>query len=270
MIVQMRPDDLNRIWLVTETHFTTRLLRQHLERYAHLGWMFHESGDYIVGSYWKDRLAIGQIMESSPCTQRAELVQRLLLSFRQTGSVLVVLSDHEVGQALKLYQDMGFVVLEDVMCYERPNATVSAIDRRMDVRPLRDNDLPALVKLEEEAFPWLWWETATTFCLTNQRPDTWVLVAYMGETLTGYLILAVRGAWGHINRISVHPGYQGLGLGRELLTVAIEEMARRGAHTLGLNTQSTNIRSQRLYEGLGFQRTGETFKIYGKWLGEKE
>jgi [ribosomal protein S18]-alanine N-acetyltransferase len=270
MIVPLRPDDLNRIWLVTETHFTVRLLRQHLDRYPHLGWMYHESGDYIVGSYWKDRLAIGQIMESSPCTQRAELVQRLLFSYRETGSDLVVLSDHEVAQALPLYQDLGFVVLEDVVCYDRSNTTVGAIERRMDVRPLRDEDVPALVKLEEATFPWLWWETPTTFRLTNQRPDTWVLVAYLGDALVGYLILAVRGTWGHLNRIGVHPAYHGLGLGRELLTVAIEEMARRGAHTLGLNTQSTNARSQRLYEGFGFQRTGETFKIYGKWLDEKK
>ena len=270
MIVPLRPDDLNHIWLIPETHFTTRLLRQHLQHYPHLGWMMRENGDYIVGSYWKDRPAIGQIMESSPSPQRTELVEHLLESYRETGSDLVVLSDREVTHGLRFYQDMGFVTLEEVVCYERPNVSVPPITRRLNVRRLQEDDLPALVKLEQETFPWLWWETATTFRQTNQRPDIWVLVAYRGGELMGYLILAVRGTWGHLNRIGVQPRYQGQGLGRELLTVAIEEMARRGAHTLGLNTQSTNSRSQHLYEDFGFTRSGETFKIYGKWLDDRD
>ena len=138
------------------------------------------------------------------------------------------------------------------------------------MRPLQEGDLPGLVKLEQETFPWLWWETATTFRKTHQHPDTWVMVAYLGDELVGYLILAVRGTWGHLNRIGVHPRHQGQGLGRELLTVAITEMARRGAHTLGLNTQTTNSHSQRLYEGFGFVRTGESFTIYGKWLDNRD
>ena len=102
-----------------ETHFTARLLRQHLERFPHLGWMVHENGDYIVGDYWKERPEIGLIMESSPSPQRAELAARLLQSYQETGSDLVVLSDREVRHALKLYQDMGFEILEDVVCYDR-------------------------------------------------------------------------------------------------------------------------------------------------------
>jgi len=266
MIVPLRPDDLDHIWLVDETHFSVRLLRQHLERYPHLGWMVRESGDYIVGSYWKDRPAIGLIMESSSSPQRGELAERLLQSYREAGSELVVLADREVTHSLRLYQDMGAVALEEVVCYERPNTRVPPIARRLDVRRLEEDDLPALVKLEQEAFPWLWWETASTFRLVNQRADTAVLVAYLERELVGYLIVAVRGAWGHLNRIGVSPRYHGQGFGRELLTVAIQEMAARGAVTLGLNTQTTNGRSQRLYEGLGFQRTGETFKIYGLWL----
>ena len=136
----------------------------------------------------------------------------------------------------------------------------------MTIRRLQEADLPALVQLEQETFPWLWWELAAAFLQSDRRPDTRVLVAYLDDELVGYLILAVRGTWGHLNRIGVRPRLQGQGFGRELLAVAIEEMARRGARTLGLNTQSDNSRSQRLYEGFGFVRTGETFKIYGKWL----
>jgi ribosomal-protein-alanine N-acetyltransferase len=266
MIVSLRPDDLNHIWLVSETHFTSRLLRQHVEKYPHLAWMVRENGEYIAGSYWKERPAIGLIMESSPSSQREELVGRLLDSFGETGSNLVVLSEREVTHALRLYIDMGFTPQEEVVCYEKSDVRVPPVPRRLRVQRVQEGDLPALVKLEEATFPWLWWETASTFRQADQRSDTRLLVAYAGDELVGYLILAVRGSWGHLNRIGVHPSRQGLGFGRELLAVAIEEIAERGARTLGLNTQTDNTRSQRLYEDFGFVRTGEMFKIYGKWL----
>lgn len=266
MIIPLDPNHIQRIWLATESHYTVRSLHEHLERYPHLGWMDSNSGDYIVGNYWKDRPAIGLIMESSTSAQRSALVQRLIESYRESSSELTVLSEREVTHGLPLYLELGFVVLEEVICYERPPARPAIISRRLYVRRLEDSDLPALVKLERETFPWLWWETSTTLRHANQRPDTWVMVAYLDDELVGYLILAVRNTWGHLNRIGVHPAHQGNGLGRELLSVAIEEMARRGATTMGLNTQSDNTRSQHLYESCGFVRTGETFKVYGKWL----
>jgi ribosomal-protein-alanine N-acetyltransferase len=266
MIVPLRPDDLNHVWLVSESHYSTRMLRQHLEKYPYLGWMVRENGDYIVGGYWKDRRAIGLIMESSPSAQRANLATRLLDSYASTGSQLVVLSEREVSHALRLYVDMGFTSLEEVVCYEKPNVIVPSVERRLVVRKLQDGDLPALVKLEEAAFPWLWWERAETFRQIDQKSDTRVLVAYLNGDLVGYLILAVRATWGHINRIAVHPARQGQGFGRELMAVAISDMAHLGARTVGLNTQSDNVRSQRLYESFGFGRTGESFRIFGKWM----
>ena len=269
MIVPLRPDDVHRIWLAPETHFTVRLLRQHLEQYPHLAWMVSESGDYIVGGYWKNRLPIGLILETSPSSQRGALAERLLRSYRETGSELVVISEHESMHSLRLYQDMGFGVIENVVCYEKPDMQSPPTPRRLTIRRLQESDLPALVQLEQQTFPWLWWELASAFAQSDRRPDTWVLVALLDNELAGYLILAVRGVWGHINRIGVRPQLQGQGLGRELLAVAIEELAGRGARTIGLNTQSDNTRSQRLYEGFGFVRTGETFRIYGKWLDER-
>ncbi len=266
MIIAVEAANLSRIWLTSETHFTMRSLREHMEKHPHLGWMVQESGDYIIGGYWKDRPAIGLVMESSTSSQRAELAERLLQSYRETGSELAVLAEREVTHALPLYQDMGFAALEEVICYERPDLPPAPAARRLSVRRLLEDALAALVTLEQATFPWLWWETATTFRQTNQRPETYVMVAYLDSELVGYLILAVRGTWGHLNRVGVSSARQGQGFGRELMAFAIEEMARRGARTLGLNTQNNNARSQRLYEGCGFVRTGETFKIYGKWL----
>lgn len=266
MIVPLRPADAQRLWLVPESHYTTRLLRQHLEANPHLGWKEQASGDYVVGEYWKARPAIGLIMESSPSAQRAALVRCLLQSYQEAGSELVLLAEREVIRALRLYLDEGFAAIEEVVCYEKPDMSVASPPRRLQARALSDSNLPELVALEEESFPWLWWESETSFRQISGRADTSTLLAYQGNALVGYLILTARDSWGHINRICVRPRCQGQGFGRELMAVALETLARHGARSVGLNTQRSNTRSQQLYERCGFVPTGETFRIYGKWL----
>jgi ribosomal-protein-alanine N-acetyltransferase len=264
------PDNVRRVCLAPDTQYSVRLLREHVATYPHLAWMVRDSGDYIVGGYWKERPAIGQIMEASPCPLREALAKRLLQSYRTTGSELVVLSEHETGRGLRLYLDMGFASVEHVVCYEKPDVRVPAVERRLAVRPIEEADLPALAELDQATFPWLWWEAEASLRRTVRRPDTWLLAGYLAGALAGYLILTMRGSWGHVNRIGVHPDLQGRGLGRELLAVAIEELGRRGARTIGLNTQSDNLRSQRLYQGFGFAPSGESFDVFGKWLDPAE
>ncbi|MBI5957029.1 MAG: GNAT family N-acetyltransferase, partial [Chloroflexi bacterium] len=71
---------------------------------------------------------------------------------------------------------------------------------------------------------------------------------------------------GHLDRLGIHPSRQGLGYGADLLAFAIQRMASQGARRVGLSTQAENGRSQRLYEGFGFRRTGDSYQLYGLWL----
>ncbi len=170
---------------------------------------------------------------------------------------------------MSFYRQIGFDVLEEVVPYERPHCQVEPLSPRLAMRSLAEDDLSALVALEEQAFPWLWWETAESFWETAQRPDCWAYTAWLGRDLVGYLILAQRADLGHINRIAVHPRWQGQGYGAELLTYAIGDLARHGARRVGLNTQANNIRSQRLYERFAFRRTDDRYWVYGLWLEER-
>jgi len=83
-------------------------------------------------------------------------------------------------------------------------------------------------------------------------------VAYFGVTLFP--------DWGHLDRVAVVPEHQGRGLGLETLGLAVDTMRRRGARRVGLSTQRTNVRSQRLYERFGFQRTPDhDYRLFGAW-----
>ena len=269
MIIPIFPADILTVPLAADSHFTRDTLAQHLARYPHLAFRLVDGPDYALGGYWHRRPEIGLLLEVASQEQRPALVERLLAAYRQAGARLVVLAEGEAEQALDFYRQIGFDVLEEVIPYERPPCRVEPLSPRLALRPLAEDDLPALVALEEQAFPWLWWETAESFWEAAQRPGRWAYTAWRGGDLVGYLILAQRCDFGHINRIAVHPSWQGQGYGAELLTYAISALARHGAQRVGLNTQSNNTRSQRLYERFAFQRTGERYWFYGLWLEER-
>ena len=68
---------------------------------------------------------------------------------------------------------------------------------------------------------------------------------------------------GHVTQVCVMPGYQGHGIGRQLMECAIVALRRRNYESLSLTVTSVNKRAVELYERLGF-RTVKTFAA-GVW-----
>jgi len=137
---------------------------------------------------------------------------------------------------------------------------------RLELRPLTQSDLPALVHLEERTFPWLWWNTAAEFQEIATSPHRQVTLGWYGKTLVGYTILARHVDIGHLDRLGVDPNYQGQGFGAELLLAALQTMIDWGMRRFGLSTQADNARSQRLYAAFGFVRQPAGYQIRGQWL----
>jgi len=77
------------------------------------------------------------------------------------------------------------------------------------------------------------------------------------------LTSAVSQGVGHTTQICVMPGYQGHGLGRQLMEASIQALRALGYTGLSLTVTSVNATAVRLYERLGF-RTIKTFAA-GVW-----
>jgi ribosomal protein S18 acetylase RimI-like enzyme len=77
------------------------------------------------------------------------------------------------------------------------------------------------------------------------------------------LTSAVSQGVGHTTQICVMPGYQGHGLGRQLMEASIQALQARRFTALSLTVTSVNANAVRLYEHLGF-RTIKTFAA-GVW-----
>jgi GNAT superfamily N-acetyltransferase len=77
---------------------------------------------------------------------------------------------------------------------------------------------------------------------------TWVT----GSPITAVLTLYPRDDHLFIENIAVHPGAQGQGLGRVLMSFAEEEAARRGLTRLALVTHEVMTENQAIYARLGY------------------
>jgi ribosomal protein S18 acetylase RimI-like enzyme len=101
------------------------------------------------------------------------------------------------------------------------------------------------------------------------KPDTLLLMAFVGETAVGYglaHVLAVDDTWipdtwetgsriGEIESLSVVPRLRGSGLGSELLTRLEEHLLRRGVDDVILGALPGNSDAIRLYQRRGYQPT---------------
>jgi GNAT superfamily N-acetyltransferase len=124
------------------------------------------------------------------------------------------------------------------------------------VRPASQDDFPAILGIDRAAFEPLWHHTLDMLGHVFSEAAQFAIAELDGQPV-GYVYSNLTGRHGHISRIAVDPGYQGLGIGVRLLSEAIRFFRDRQAFGITLNTQQDNLRSQRLYEWFGFRLLGD-------------
>jgi ribosomal protein S18 acetylase RimI-like enzyme len=79
------------------------------------------------------------------------------------------------------------------------------------------------------------------------------LVCELDGKIIGTVMVGYEGHRGWINYLGVLPGYQGQGLGRELMDRAEAMLVERGCAKINLQIRATNTRVIQFYEGIGFK-----------------
>ena len=92
------------------------------------------------------------------------------------------------------------------------------------------------------------------------------VVAEVMGSVVGYAEGGLRLPDAHLNRIAVHPSYQGCGIGALLLRDALRAFWQSGAKQVTLNTQTDNRFSQRLYRHFGFESVGSAVTVWERQL----
>ena len=94
-----------------------------------------------------------------------------------------------------------------------------------------------------------------------------ILVAEIGGVVVGFVNFTTRktilhrGLSGLIDEIIIAKNYRGKGLGKQLLSSAIEKSRQLGCCEVEVSTEKTNIKAREFYRQCGFKERGVLFEI---------
>ncbi|MBQ0915239.1 MULTISPECIES: GNAT family N-acetyltransferase [Streptomyces] len=145
----------------------------------------------------------------------------------------------------------------------------------LEIRPLTENDLPAVVAMladdplgaqresPDDLSPYL----AALERLSGD-PNQHLVVAVRGSRVVGTLQLTIvpglsrRGAVRSIiEGVRIHADERGSGLGTQLIEWAVDESRRQGCQLVQLTSDKTRSDAHRFYERLGFSASHTGFKL---------
>ncbi len=135
------------------------------------------------------------------------------------------------------------------------------------LRPMLDEDIGAVMAIENQVYPHGWTEGIFHDCL-RVHYSCWVLEQQ--KKLIGYGIMSVAVGEAHILNVAVAPSCQGEGLGRDLLMHLLQTGRRHGAETAFLEVRPTNQIAIRLYETTGFHQVGYRRDYYPADKGRED
>jgi len=135
------------------------------------------------------------------------------------------------------------------------------------LRPMHDEDVPGVMVVELANYPHPWTEGIMRDCIRVGYP-CWVLE--QEGLIIGYGILSVGAGEAHVLNLSVHPEYQGQGLGRRLLVHLLKLARGHKADTAFLEVRPSNKAAVHLYLSLGFNQAGLRRNYYPAAEGRED
>jgi [ribosomal protein S18]-alanine N-acetyltransferase len=131
----------------------------------------------------------------------------------------------------------------------------------LEIRPMIESDLDAVVAMEVACFPDAW-SRESFESEVNDPQIHWPLVAFHRNELIGYLVVWYVLDEAHIANICISPPYRRKGLATQLFTAALAEARRRGTRRFDLEVRVSNEQARKLYENLGFAPLGIRRRYY--------
>src|SRR5689334_23791085 len=131
----------------------------------------------------------------------------------------------------------------------------------VQIAPVTVDDVPSIVAIEQAAFsdPW----SAASFREALAHPAVFFAGARRDEgELAGYVVAWFAADEGEIANLAVAPVAWGGGVGRALLTSALDAAGARGASAVYLEVRDSNERARRLYRSSGFEEVGRRRRYY--------
>ena len=97
--------------------------------------------------------------------------------------------------------------------------------------------------------------------------NSYILVAEIEGIIVGFINFTTRktilhrGLSGLIDELTIAKNYRGKGIGRQLLSSAIEKSRQLGCCEVEVSTEKTNVKAREFYRQCGFIERGVLFEI---------
>lgn len=139
------------------------------------------------------------------------------------------------------------------------NARASNEVRQVAMRPMHEDDLPAIHLIESRAYEFPWTIGIFRDCLRADYP-AWLM--YSGSRIVGYFLMSIAAGEAHVLNICVAPELQGQGHGRRLLHALLKVARGRNVARVFLEVRPSNLNAIALYHDEGFNEIGRRPRYY--------
>ena len=125
----------------------------------------------------------------------------------------------------------------------------------MQLRPMKQADVPQVTAIDREAFPTLWPPANYEREMKNGLAH-YLVAGDEGEHIIGFAGLWLLVDEAHITNIAVREKHRRQGIGETLLIAIIELAGELGANSMTLEVRASNTEVQKLYAKYGFVKVG--------------
>lgn len=129
----------------------------------------------------------------------------------------------------------------------------------VSLRPMRDSDLDAVMRIETRAYPFPWTLGIFRDCLRAGYP---MWVQERDGAIVGYGVLSIAAGEAHVLNLCTAPDCEGQGLGRRMLQALLRIARSGGAQRVFLEVRPSNPRAIALYDRSGFHEIGRRPRYY--------
>jgi ribosomal-protein-alanine N-acetyltransferase len=132
---------------------------------------------------------------------------------------------------------------------------------KLIIRDMRENDIHAVMEIEEISFTIPWSEQ--DFLNEMYKKTVLSKVTVFEGNIIGYIYVNHHLHESHILNLAVHPDFRRRGVASILMEEAIRELQKVGCAFMYLKVRVSNTDAQRFYELLGFKVESIRKKYYG-------
>ncbi|MCD8339828.1 MAG: ribosomal protein S18-alanine N-acetyltransferase [Burkholderiales bacterium] len=137
----------------------------------------------------------------------------------------------------------------------------------LQMLPMTELDLPEILKLDAEIFPFDAWSVSSYRAFIPEG-NCWVLK--LGPEIQGYAVFTNAVGDSELLHIGIHPQHRQKGLASLMMSFMLEKTLREGTNRWFLEVRESNTAAQNLYRKFGYTRVGRRKAYYKTESGRED